>query len=59
MMEFFYFMVTLLATVYFLRMMDAIACELRDMRAVLEAHYELEPAPVRAQNKYKRKGVEL
>jgi hypothetical protein len=36
-----------------------IAKELRGMRSVLETHYQLERVPVKAENPYKRKGVEL
>ena len=36
-----------------------IASELRGMRSALETHYQLERVPVKAENPYKRKGVEL
>ena len=58
-MEFFYFTISVIAGAYFLQACAAIARELNGIRTVLETHCELEPVPVRAQNKYKRKGVEL
>jgi len=36
-----------------------IGSELRGMRSAMETHYQLERVPVKAENPYKRKGVEL
>jgi hypothetical protein len=58
-MEVFYFMITMVAGIYFLQVCAAIARELNGIRTVLETHCNLEPISVRSEDRYKRKGVEL
>ena len=56
----FLIMVALGASAAFIVMaIHEIATELRGMRSALETHYQLERVPVKAENPYKRKGVEL
>jgi len=38
---------------------NEVAKEVRGIRTVFEAQYQLERVPVRSENTYKRKGVEL
>jgi|TARA_R110001583_G_scaffold6974_1_gene34924 hypothetical protein len=58
-MEFFIVVAAGLAATFIVMAIHQIATEVRGMRSVLETHYQLERVPVRTENKYKRKGVEL
>ena len=48
-----------LGAMFIVMAINQIATELRGMRSALETHYQLERVPVKAENPYKRKGVEL
>ena len=58
-MEFFIVVVWCLAAAFIVMAIHEIATEVRGMRSVLETHYQLERVPVKAENPYKRKGVDL
>jgi len=58
-MEFFMFVAAGLAATFIVMAIHGIATEVRGMRSVLETHYQLERVPVRSEDTYKRKGVEL
>jgi hypothetical protein len=58
-MEFFIFVAAGLGATFIVMAIHGIASEVRGMRSVLETHYQLERVPVRSENTYKRKGVEL
>ena len=58
-MEFFIVVVAGLAAAFIVMAIHGIATEVRGMRSVLETHYQLERVPVRSENAYKRKGVDL
>ena len=58
-MEFFIMVAAGLGAMFIVMAINQIATELRGMRSALETHYQLERVPVKAENPYKRKGVEL
>jgi hypothetical protein len=58
-MEFFIMVAIGAAAAFIVMAIHEIATEVRGMRSVLETHYQLERAPVRSENPYKRKGVDL
>jgi hypothetical protein len=58
-MEFFIVVVAGLGATFIVMAIHEIATEVRGMRSALETHYQLERVPVKAENPYKRKGVEL
>ena len=58
-MEFFIVVVAGMTAAGLIMSIHEIARELRGMRSALEAHYQLERAPMQTESKYKRKGVEL
>ena len=58
-MEFFIFVAAGLGATFIVKALSEIAKEVRGMRSALETHYQLERVPVKAENPYKRKGVEL
>ena len=58
-MEFFMVVAAGLAATFIVMAIHGIATEVRGMRSVLETHYQLERVPVRSEDTYKRKGVEL
>ena len=58
-MEFFIMVAAGLGATFIVMSIHEIASELRGMRSALETHYQLERVPVKAENPYKRKGVEL
>jgi hypothetical protein len=58
-MEFFIVVVAGLAAAFIVMAIHEIATEVRGMRSALETHYRLERVPIKSENPYKRKGVEL
>jgi hypothetical protein len=58
-MEFIVYMALVLLTTFIIIAINEVAKEVRGMRSVFEEHYQLERVPVKAENPYKRKGVEL
>ena len=58
-MEFFIMVVATLGAAFIVMAIHQIATEVRGMRSVLETHYQLERVPVRSEDTYVRKGVEL
>tara|TARA_R110002074_G_scaffold291922_1_gene463626 strand:+ start:481 stop:657 length:177 start_codon:yes stop_codon:yes gene_type:complete len=58
-MEFFIVVAAGLGATFIVMAISQIATELRGMRSALEAHYQLERVPIKSENPYKRKGVEL
>ena len=58
-MEVFIFVAAGLGATFIVMAIHGIGTELRGMRSALETHYQLERVPVKAENPYKRKGVEL
>jgi hypothetical protein len=58
-MEFFIMVAIGAAAAFIVMAIHEIATEVRGMRSVLETHYQLERVPVRSENPYKRKGVDL
>jgi hypothetical protein len=57
--EFFIVVVAGLGATFIVMALSEIAKEMRGVRSVLETHYQLERVPVKPENDYKRKGVEL
>ena len=57
-MEFIVYMALVVLTTFVIVAINEVAKEVRGMRSVFEAHYQLERVRVE-ENKYKRKGVEL
>ena len=58
-MEFIVYMALVLLTTFIIIAINEVAKEVRGMRSVFESHYQLERVPVKSENPYKRKGVEL
>jgi len=58
-MEFIVYMALVVLTTFVIIAINEVAKEVRGMRSVFEAHYQLERVPVESENPYKRKGVEL
>ncbi len=58
-MEFIIYMALVVLTTFVIIAINEVAKEVRGMRSVFEAHYQLERVPVKSENAYKRKGVEL
>jgi len=58
-MDFFVVIVAGLAAMFIVMALAEIAKEMRGIRSVFEAQYQLERVPVKSENRYKRKGVEL
>ena len=58
-MEFILFAGAFLVSCFVIIAINEVAKEVRGMRSVFEAHYQLERVPVRSESPYKRKGVEL
>ena len=58
-MEFIIFAGACMVSCFIIIAINEIAKEVRGMRSVFETHYQLERVPVKSENAYKRKGVEL
>lgn len=58
-MEFIIYMALVVLTTLVIIAINEVAKEVRGMRSVFETHYQLERVPVKSENAYKRKGVEL
>jgi len=58
-MEFIIYMALVVLTTFVIIAINEVAKEVRGMRSVFETHYQLERVPVKSENAYKRKGVEL
>ena len=58
-MGFFVVIVAGLAAMFIVMALSEIAKEMRAIRSVFETQYQLERVPVKSENAYKRKGVEL
>ena len=58
-MEIIIYMSRVIMTTFVIIAIAEVAKEVRGMRSVFESHYQLERVPVKAENTYKRKGVEL
>ena len=58
-MEFLIFMTAFVGVMLMIVAINEVAKEVRGMRSVFEAHYQLERVPVKSEDTYKRKGVEL
>jgi len=58
-MEFLIFMAATVGVMFIIIAINEVAKEVRGMRSVFETHYQLERVPVHAEDRYKRKGVEL
>ena len=58
-MEFFIFAGACFVSCLVIMALNEVAKELRGIRTVFEAQYQLERVPVKSENAYKRKGVEL
>ena len=58
-MEFLIFMAVVFAVMFIIIAINEVAREVRGLRSVFEAQYQLERVPVKAEDTYKRKGVEL
>jgi hypothetical protein len=58
-MEFIVYMALVVLTTFVIIAINEVAKEVRGMRSVFESHYQLERVPVKSENPYKRKGVEL
>ena len=58
-MEIVIYMSLVVMTTFVIIAITEVAKEVRGMRSVFESHYQLERVPVKSENPYKRKGVEL
>ena len=58
-MEIIIYMSLVIMTTFVIIAITEVAKEVRGMRSVFESYYQLERVPVKAENPYKRKGVEL
>jgi len=58
-MELIMFFAVAFSGLFVILAISQISTELRGMRSLLEAQYQLERVPVESENRYKRKGVEL
>mgnify|MGYP003629040478 FL=1 len=58
-MEIIIYMSLVIMTTFVIIAITEVAKEVRGMRSVFESHYQLERVPVKSENPYKRKGVEL
>ncbi len=58
-MELVIYMSLVIMTTFVIIAITEVAKEVRGMRSVFESHYQLERVPVKSENPYKRKGVEL
>ena len=58
-MEFIIYMALVVLTTFVIIAINEVAKEVRGMRSVFETHYQLERVPIKSENTYKRKGVEL
>ena len=58
-MEFIIFAGACMVSCFVIIAINEVAKEVRGMRSVFETHYQLERVPVHAEDRYKRKGVEL
>jgi hypothetical protein len=58
-MEFIVYMALVVLTTFIIIAINEVAKEVRGMRSVFETHYQLERVPVKSEDTYKRKGVEL
>jgi len=58
-MEFVIYMALVVLTTFVIIAINEVAKEVRGMRSVFETHYQLERVPIKSENAYKRKGVEL
>ena len=58
-MEFLIFMTAFVGVMLMIVAINEVAKEVRGMRSVFETHYQLERVPVKSEDTYKRKGVEL
>ena len=58
-MEFVIYMALVVLTTFIIIAINEVAKEVRGVRSLFEAHYQLERVPVESENPYKRKGVEL
>jgi len=58
-MEFIVFVATVFAVIFVIVAINEVAKEVRSLRSVFETQYQLERVPVKSENPYKRKGVEL
>jgi hypothetical protein len=58
-MEFIIYMALVILATFIIIAINEVAKEVRGVRSVFESHYQLERIPVKSENPYKRKGVEL
>ncbi len=58
-MEFIVYMALVVLTTFVIIAINEVAKEVRGMRSVFETHYQLERVPIKSEDTYKRKGVEL
>ena len=58
-MEFIIYMALVVLTTFVIIAINEVAKEVRGMRSVFETHYQLERVPIKSEDPYKRKGVEL
>tara|TARA_B100000287_G_C20259985_1_gene633585 strand:- start:360 stop:536 length:177 start_codon:yes stop_codon:yes gene_type:complete len=58
-MEFLIFMTAFVGVMFMIVAINEVAKEVRGVRSVFETHYQLERVPVKSEDTYKRKGVEL
>jgi len=58
-MEFIIYMALVVLTTFVIIAINEVAKEVRGVRSVFETHYQLERVPIKSEDTYKRKGVEL
>ena len=58
-MEFIILVAVTIGVMFTIIAINEVAKEVRGIRSVFETQYQLERVPVRSENAYKRKGVEL
>ena len=58
-MEFIIFAGACMVSCFIIIAINEVAKEVRGVRSVFETHYQLERVPVKSEDTYKRKGVEL
>ena len=58
-MEFIVFVAAVFAVTFVIVAINEVSKEVRGLRSVFETHYQLERIPVKSEDTYKRKGVEL
>ena len=58
-MEFIIFAGACMVSCFVIIAINEVAKEVRGMRSVFETHYQLERVPIKSEDTYKRKGVEL